>query len=301
MLNRGVEPLGRQKRLAAVRSPIEIALVFSKIMTLRLLLSLSFTASVFLSVLHGESSPNVAASEQPNPAVAKSGNQEPVAKPAKPAAPASVTEKDLGLTVPVKKIKTTKPFILKSGMDDFPAKPVAEVRLFDGWSTFQSFTAGKLVVVPIGEFTSVVLPKDEPDFRQVLINHAASFGADYVLLVTDSKELQRVFPSPMNQFCYCARAYKRVTARLGIEGDLAAAKLDIVKIRGFAPGSLAEQGGLRVGDIVKKVDGETPGNNVYNNHLYWSKALHWKAGDKVKVEIEREGKIVELDVVLSAS
>ena len=269
-------------------------------MTSRSLFFLSFTAFVFLTVLRGEPSLNEAASNQPHTTALKSENQEQPVKQAKATAPASVGENELGLKVPVKKIKTTKPFILKSGMDDFPETPVAEVRLIEGWSAFQRITAGKLIVVPIGEFTSIVLPKDEPDFRQVLNNHAASFGADFVVLVTDPKELQRVFPSPMNQFCYCARAYKRVTARLGIEGDPAAAKQDIVKIRGFAPGSLAEQGGLLVGDIVKKVDGETPGNNVYNNHLYWSKALHWKAGDRVKVEVERDSKMMEVEVTLIA-
>jgi len=297
MLNRRVEPPLRQKRLAAVRCPIEIATMYSKTMITRTLVLLSFTASMFLTVVRGESTPETAVSDQPT--ATKLENQEQAAKPAKSAVP--VTEKDLGLTVPVKEIKTTKPFILKGGMDDFPARPVAEVRLFEGWKAFQSFTAGeKLVVLPIGEFTSIVLPKNEPSFRQVLINHAASFGADYIVLVTDSKELQRVFPSPMNQFCYCSRAYKRVTARLGIEGDAAAAKQDIVKIRGFAPGSQAEQGGLRVGDTVKKVDGETPGNNIYSNHRYWSKVLHWKTGDKVKVEIERDGKALEFEVELTA-
>jgi C-terminal processing protease CtpA/Prc len=71
--------------------------------------------------------------------------------------------------------------------------------------------------------------------------------------------------------------------------------MNLTKIVGFTPGSRAKESGLNVGDVIRKVDGE-PKDGLF----YWNKALRWKAGDKVKVEVEREGKTVELEVELTA-
>jgi serine protease DegS len=87
-----------------------------------------------------------------------------------------------------------------------------------------------------------------------------------------------------------------VKARLGIERDQAAAEEKVTKVSGFLPSSQAEGCGLHLGDVIKKVDGLVPGGS----ELYWSKAVRWKVGDKVKVEVERDGKPMEFEVELSA-
>ena len=193
------------------------------------------------------------------------------------------------------------PFTLKGGMDDFAAKPIENVKVIDGFAAFKSLTTTeKIVAWPIAEYASIEMPKDEAAFRRALSSHAARIGADYIVIITNKNEILRTFPSPLQQLCYCVRAYRRVVARLGIESDLAALKDDILKIKGFALGSHGHASGLAVGDVILKVDGEKPGNNVTINHEYGAKTLHWKVGDKVKVEVERDGKTVEFLVELMA-
>jgi len=195
----------------------------------------------------------------------------------------------------------TNPLVLKGGMDDFAEKPVEAVQVFEGTQAFQRFcVAEKIGVWPIGEYASAKEPKDEAAFREILRKQAAKFGADYVVVYSNLVEIKRLFPSALSQLNYCARAYRRVTARVGFEIDPVAAKDDVVKIRGFAAGSLGQVCGLRIGDIIKKVDGQQPGNNININHEYWVRALHWKVGDKIKVEVERDEKTVELEVELVA-
>jgi len=129
-----------------------------------------------------------------------------------------------------------------------------------------------------------------------LRNNAGEIGADYVVIITDPVEIKRIFQWRLQEQFYCALAYKRVTARLGIERDHAAAKNGLTKVSGFMPGARAEACGLRVGDIIKTVDGALPGGG----DPYWGKAVRWKVGDKVKVEVEREGKPLEIEIELTA-
>lgn len=196
------------------------------------------------------------------------------------------------------KVNTKTPFALRSELGAFPSKPVESVRLFEGMSTFRQFTnQEKLTVRSIGDFKRRVAPDEEMKFRDVLIAHAAKCGADYVVIVTDSEEIEReLHLLPMDEVTYCAVAYKRAEAHLGFIPDKGAVQdSNQIKIADFTPGSRAKEDGLRVGDVIQKVDGTPPAGGPY-----WGKALRWKVGDKVKVEIERGGKIMEFDVALTA-
>jgi len=251
-------------------------------------LSLSFLALSFALGLRAETSAqSTATTEQIRPAT-QDINQK------KSASAASVK------TVADEAINAT-PFTLKGGMDDFAGKPIESVAVIDGFAAFKRLTTTeKSVAWPIAEYASIQLPKDDAAFRRVLAAHAAKIGADYVVIITNKNEILRMFPSPLQQLCFCARAYRRVVARLGFESDPAALKDDMLKIKGFSPGSHGRDCGLAVGDVVLKVDGEKPGNNVIIDHEYGAKTLHWKVGDKVKVEIEREGKTMDFVVELMA-
>jgi len=261
-------------------------------MTSRTLLLLSFTASVFLTVVYGESHPSAVAQVQPKGVAANMENQEIPPMPGQRAVAGRNRT-----SPPVKEIETLVPFLLKGAFDDYPAIPAAEVRIFEGENAFRKFLDdGSLTAWPIGEFKSVALPKDEAGFRQVMRNNAGDLGADYVVIYTDPVEIKRVFQWRLQEQFYCAQIFKRVKARLGIQRDEVATKENVTKVSGFLQGSRAEAGGLHRGDIIKTVDGVVPGGD----DLYWSKALRWNVGDKVKVEVERDGKTVELEVELVA-
>jgi hypothetical protein len=256
-------------------------------MNLRFLHISCLALSLALGLCAETSTAPAPAAKLTNPA-GLSNNQE---KPASPAMAKAVVDEPAIAT----------PFTLKGGMDDFPAKPVESVKVIDGFAAFKRLTTTeKSVAWPIAEYASIEKPKDEATFRQALLSHAAQIGADYVVIITNKNEIISMFPSPLQRLCYCARAYRRVVARIGIESDQAALKDDILKIKGFAPGSHGRAGGLAVGDVVLKIDGEKPGNNVIINHEYGAKTLHWKVGDKVKVEVDRDGKTLELLVELMA-
>jgi hypothetical protein len=295
MLNRRVERFWRQKKLAAKRLLFENRYSNSILfMTTRTLFFLSFTTSLLLTFSVGAQALQAETTDQPTAASATSDQTNNQESPAKSVKKAGVEKKNT--PPPVKDITTTVPFVLKSGFRQLPEKPVEEVRLFEGEAAFLRFVdEASQTVWPIGTFASGAIPKDEPGFRRVLCAQAGKLGADYVVIFTDHKEIQEIFHPKWEGLVYCAYAYKRVPARLGIERDHTAAQDNVTKVSGFLPGSQAEQSGLHVGDIIIKVDGTVPGDG-----RYWSKAVRWKVGDKVKVEIERDGKPVELDVELSA-
>jgi S1-C subfamily serine protease len=70
-----------------------------------------------------------------------------------------------------------------------------------------------------------------------------------------------------------------------------------VLVRGITPGSPAEAGGFRKGDVILKMDGDTIlGLTDLSNGLNQR-----RAGDKVKFEIIRKGKITNLTVKLDVS
>jgi hypothetical protein len=229
---------------------------------------------------------------QPSTAAAVSGNPAPSAQ----VASALATAPEL-VQAFAKKYKAVKPLELREELGIFSEKPVGQVRVFESVSAFQKYlNQSKETVLQIGDFKNYVKPEDAAKFREVLHAHAAKSGADYLVLVTDSKELAQNFKiEPECPLVYCAVAYKRAEARLGIDPSKEAVQKDQIKIAGFTPRSRAKKCGLRVGDIIKKVEGFSP-----DRAGYWQKALRWKAGEKVKVEVERNGKTLEFEVELTA-
>jgi len=290
LLNRRVECLVWEKRLAAVCSQREIAAVFLTMIT-RSLLFLTFTLSLASTIVPGVPVLLAADTAQSTAAVAKAENQESSAR-SEASSPLAVKP-----SPPVQEIKARTPFVLKGLFRQLPEKTAGEVRLFEGMAGFQKVAAAEeLTAWPIAKFASATIPKDEAEFRRVLCAHAGNLGADYVVLITDQQEIKEFFQPRFEKLVYCALAYKRAKALLGIDRDETAAQENVMKIRGFMRDAHAEQSGLQVGDIIKTVDGVVPGEH----EKYWSKAVRWKAGDKVKVEVERDGKTIELEVELVA-
>ena len=105
-----------------------------------------------------------------------------------------------------------------------------------------------------------------------------------------------------------ARKGENVSSRpwLGIKGDTVTRDISEsyglkankgVLVRGITAGSPAEAGGFRKGDVILKMDGDTIlGLTDLSNGLNQR-----RAGDKVKFEIIRKGKITNLTVKLDVS
>jgi len=246
-------------------------------------------------VLRAETVPAAAAASQPVDVAAKTGNQATSVQ----ATPGLKIEPEL-VQVFIKKYKSARPLDLREELGIFPEKPVDQVRRFESVVEFQQFLSqSKATVLPIGDFKNYIKPEDAAKFRDALHAFAAKSGADYLVVVTDANELAQNFkaePGCPYPLVYCAVAYKRAEARLGIDpGKEAVQKLDRIKIAGFMPGSRAQKSGLQAGDVIRKVEGYAP-----DRAGYWQKALRWKAGDKVKVEVERDGKTMEFEVELTA-
>jgi len=62
----------------------------------------------------------------------------------------------------------------------------------------------------------------------------------------------------------------------------------------IVPGSPAENAGLKINDILRKVDGEVVENDVWLK----TKIAHYQPGDTVKITVLRKGKEIELKIVL---
>jgi hypothetical protein len=194
-----------------------------------------------------------------------------------------------------KKIKTDKPFILRGGLGEFSSNQPDELRMFDGMKAFLEFIKKEGVTVyPIADFAWIVVPDGELKYQDVVRAHAAKIGADIVVMITDPREIrEHINASPMQRLVYCGLAYKQAHARLGIQPDTESMKKKHMKIAGFLPGSRAQEVGLQVGDLVRSVDGAQ-----FGSPGYWSKALRWNAGEKVKVAVERDGKPLEFEIEL---
>jgi len=154
-----------------------------------------------------------------------------------------------------------------------------------------------VTIARIAYFSNVVPPESavETKFRNVLKEHAAFCGADYVVIITDEKELgQNFVMDKLTPWTYGALAFRKARARLGIlpDADLYREQLK-TKIAGFLPGAHAEQAGLKIGDVLLKVN-----DVAFDNVAYWDTALRWKAGDKVKIAAERAGETKEFEVEL---
>jgi len=263
-------------------------------MNIRSLLLQSLALSLAM-VMRGETIATGAADRQPSAVVSNPENPPPNRLPR--AGVVRQTPQDYA-KIFGKKYESATPLVLREELDPFPEKPIELVRVFESMGAFNKFLSqGKPTVSKLGEFQNVVRPTVEAEFRQVLLTHAAKSGADYLVILTNPMEIGQNFDVEAKlPLVYCAVVYKRAEARLGIEPDPdALKKKNITKIVGFTPGSRAKESGLNIGDVISKVDGE-PKDGLF----YWNKALRWKTGDKVKVEVEREGKTVEVEVKLVA-
>lgn len=95
------------------------------------------------------------------------------------------------------------------------------------------------------------------------------------------------------------RAYIGVTIKSVDEVDAKASKLDKVEgvlVNQVLPNSPAEKAGLEVGDVILELDG----NSVSTANQLQSSVLVHKPGDRIKLKISREGKIIYKDVTLLA-
>ena len=190
-----------------------------------------------------------------------------------------------------------KPFILFGAFAGLPPKAADEVKLFAGNQAFSEFVATeKLSAWPIANFASSIKPPHAAAFEIALKKHAGELGADYVVIYSAEDDIANTFQPRFDRLVFCAKAFKRLPVKLGLVRDEKASHEKVYKIADFMPGSKAAECGLRKGDILVKVGGV----DVALEGLYAKKAVWWKPGDKVKVEVEREGKTVELEVELVA-
>lgn len=105
-----------------------------------------------------------------------------------------------------------------------------------------------------------------------------------------------------------ARPGENVTSRpwLGIKGDTLTRNLAEsygirankgVLVRNITPGSPAQAGGFRTGDVILRVDGDT----ILGLTDLTDALNKRRAGDKVKFEVLRQGKVINLGVTLDVS
>ena len=67
-----------------------------------------------------------------------------------------------------------------------------------------------------------------------------------------------------------------------------------VLVEQIIPGSAAEEFGIKLGDVIQKI----AGNDIKNTEDFSNTLRGMEAGDKVAIELLREGEIVELEVML---
>jgi len=141
------------------------------------------------------------------------------------------------------------------------------------------------------------MPDDKAKYIEMLRTEAARLGSEYVVVITDVEELEKEMGVlPLEAVVYGALALKRATAHIGTIRDREAMEMEHkLKILDFTLGSRAKESGLKIGDIIKQIDGTEP-----EGSMYWKKALRWRVGEKVKVEVERDGKPFEVLVELTA-
>jgi membrane-associated protease RseP (regulator of RpoE activity) len=66
------------------------------------------------------------------------------------------------------------------------------------------------------------------------------------------------------------------------------------EVQEVIPGSPAEEAGLRVGDLIRKVDGQA----VNSSHPLADVLSAYRPGDRVVLTVEREGREIEIPVTL---
>lgn len=81
---------------------------------------------------------------------------------------------------------------------------------------------------------------------------------------------------------------------LGIMPDMSSSDIKGVKAEAVIPGKPAEKGGMKKGDIIVALNGK-PVTNLYE---YMDRLNELKKGDVVKVDVQRDGKTITLEITL---
>lgn len=252
-----------------------------------------FAALVFLSALVAQAETAPAVPEASDAVVApRNAAQSKLPRPVKIQSKEEVRKAFSTL------FNTTEPLVLDHKFGYFPKKSVDQVVVFDGMAAFKEFvTKEQVTIARIADFSNVVMPEAavEAKFRNALKEHAAFCGADYVVIITDEQELEQNFVmDKLTPWVYGAVAFRKSQARLGIIPDAKLYREQAkTKIAGFLPGAQAEKAGLKIGDVLLSVN-----DVAFDNVAFWDTALRWKAGDKVKVEAERNGEKKQFEVEL---
>jgi hypothetical protein len=83
---------------------------------------------------------------------------------------------------------------------------------------------------------------------------------------------------------------------LGTRPDYSSESKDGMRIEGVSPGSPAEKGGLKGGDVITRFAGK-PVSTIYD---FMESMNQHKPGDQVEILVKREGKEVKLQVTLGS-
>jgi S1-C subfamily serine protease len=82
---------------------------------------------------------------------------------------------------------------------------------------------------------------------------------------------------------------------LGIEMDINKTDIEGVLVKTVTPSGPADKSGIKVGDIIISFDGE----KVETPYKLFAQILRHNVGDTVKIELSRNGKIIEVEVTLT--
>lgn len=82
---------------------------------------------------------------------------------------------------------------------------------------------------------------------------------------------------------------------LGIEMDISKTDIEGVLVKAVTQGSPADKSGIKVGDIIVSFDGK----KVETPYKLFAQILRHNVGDTVKIELNRGGKIIDVEVTLT--
>ena len=82
---------------------------------------------------------------------------------------------------------------------------------------------------------------------------------------------------------------------LGIEMDINKTDIEGVLVKTVTPSGPADKSGIKVGDIIISFDGE----KVETPYKLFAQILRHNVGDTIKIELSRNGKIIEVEVTLT--
>lgn len=190
---------------------------------------------------------------------------------------------------------STGPLKLRAGLENLGRIETSQLKTFDSFGALREFVAAEdLGVIEIASVTYPTLPEAEEQLTPKLREHAASLGAQYLVVTKAPDDLQASLQQQGVSSKLMAAAFKVPPARIGVNYDVGLQKKGIFQIKSFSPKSKAESGGLRVGDLVTKMDGIIPSNYAE----YARRAIKWAPGVKIKIAYERDGKPGETEVEL---